>query len=61
MVDGQGGGRHGPAARAEVAELHRMRQPALEIPLAKKDAAALAEQWALGATMTRIIDALDAL
>src|SRR6187551_995878 len=28
---------------------------------AKKDAAALAEQWALGAAMTRIIDALDAL
>ena len=27
----------------------------------KKDAAALAERWALGTAMTRIIDALDAL
>ena len=27
----------------------------------KKDAAALAEQWALGTAMTRIIDALDAI
>ena len=28
---------------------------------AKQDAAALAERWALGAAMTRIIDALDAV
>jgi len=28
---------------------------------AKRDAAALAEQWALGTAMTRIIDALDAV
>ena len=52
-----------PEVVAVVRDLDLAEPDTLLRPLdesAKKDAAALAERWALGAAMTRIIDALDA-
>ena len=53
-----------PTVVAVVRDLDLAAADTLLRPLhesAKQDAAALAEQWALGTAMTRIIDALDAL